>query len=97
MYDKKEHKQTHLKQIGNVQLVLRIRIVVGTFTACIKRLFAPIFFLCQTLGIIRISTQASTTFKSKSPVSEPVRIVNTISTIIWSGYLNTVNLFSEVV
>jgi len=95
MYDKKEHKQTHLKQIGNVQSLLRFRRVVDTFTACIKRLFDPFFFLCQTLGIIRISTQASTTFKLKSPVSEQARIVNTTSTIIWSGYPNTESWFSE--
>ena len=95
MYDKKKHKQQHLKQIGNVQVVVRIRIVVDTFTACIKRLFATVFLLCQTLGIIRISTQASTTFKSKSPVYEHHHTVNTTSTIIWSGFPNTVNLFSE--
>ena len=95
MYDKKERKQTHLKH-ADLKVYFKVYTLRYTIVS-IKRLFATIFFLCQTLGIIRISTQASTTFKLKSPVSELHHIVSITSTITWSGYQNTVNLFSEVV
>ena len=79
-----KRKASILKQIGNVELFVRFRIIVDTFTACIKRCFAKYYSLCY--NNIRISIQRNTTSMLRLQPSELGVIASTISIIILSGF-----------